>query len=116
MTPREQHIARLYSLGFQATEIARQLGISTRTVYCHAYRARRKNGAVPKLALGAPARRVDYFTYANDFRAGLTVTAIAAKHGVWPSTVSRALRILRDAGATLAAPQVGGDRRSGASA
>lgn len=113
-TRRQQEIARLYALGYRAEDVAAQLGIpSVRTVYQHAHDARKRGADVPKLARGAPARSVDYLTYVRDFRAGLTVTEIAAKHGVVPSTVSRALLIMREAGATIEKPKVGG-RRPGA--
>lgn len=111
VTRRQAAVARLYSLQATASDTAEQLGIRSRvTVYQHAYNARKRGLDVPKLPKGAPPRKHDYLDYVRAFRETPNVTAVAALFGVQPSTVSRALKIMREAGASIPAPQVGGRR------
>ena len=110
-TKRQAQVARLYDLKATATDIAEKLGIGSRnTVYQHAYNARRRGEPVPLLPRGAPKRKVDYFDYVKAFRENPNVTEVAAQFGVQPSTVSRALKIMREAGVIVPAPQIGGRR------
>lgn len=108
LTPMQREVVRLYRAGWQASEIAAAKGIQPSAVYQHACNARRRGAAVPRSPTGSPPRKVDYWEYARLARRGLGVTAIARQCGVRDSTVSRALKTLREAGAILPAPPAGG--------
>lgn len=111
LTPREREVVRLYALGYQAETICAQLGIgSRRTVYHHAWNARRKGADVPDLERGSPRRKVDYLVFLRELRTGSNLTEIAQRHGVTVSVVSRAIKKLREAGADVPPVKNGGLR------
>ena len=104
MTPAQAEIARLYAAGWQPAEIAERRGCCIRTVYQHAYAARRRGETVPDAERGRPARSVEYSEYVRLHRLGWRGARIAEHFGVSASTVCRALRIMRDAGANMTQP------------
>lgn len=101
MTPAQAEIARLYAARWQPAEIAKRRGCSIRTVYQHAYAARRRGVAVPDAERGRPPRKADWMEYLRLYRAGWRNCRIAQHFGVTDGVVCRALRILRESGADM---------------
>lgn len=111
MTPREEQVANLVAAGFCALEIARELGISSRTVKARKVRAARR--------LGYKGKRLDVFLvrwvygkYLSHSRLekfaarpqrtaklavqGMTNPEIAALTGISPTSVANQLREIYD--------------------
>lgn len=51
LTPRECEVVRLLTTGLAPKEVARTLGIASKTVYVHVYNAREKTGCTSTVQL-----------------------------------------------------------------
>lgn len=89
-------VARLYKARWPVEAIAERLGVSVKTVYAHAYFARKKGLPVPRAeVVGGYERKIDYGRAARMGREGKSHAEIAAHFGVGTSAISQAFARMR---------------------